>query len=224
MDQPGLEEQAHQRALAGLRRLNWISGSSRIVWPRLRELARQHPNDRLRVLDVASGGGDVPIQLAHRAARENLSLEFTGTDISPVAVDYACRQAEEHAVPVQFREWNALEEPVPGEFDVIMCSLFLHHLPADDAIHFLEKISQAARRMILVNDLRRSTLGYGLAWIGCRLLSRSPIVHVDGPLSVRSAFTSQEAIEHARRAGMEQVEITRHWPQRFLLTWRKAGC
>ncbi|QDU78602.1 hypothetical protein Pla110_03060 [Polystyrenella longa] len=220
MDQPGLDEREHQQALAGLKRVNWISGSSSMLWPPLRQLAQEHPDRPLKVLDVASGGGDVVINLAQRAKQEQIPMEFSGSDISPVAVDYATRQATERDLSIPFHRWDVLKEPVPGEYDVIMCSLFLHHLRSEEAIFFLNKISYAARQLVLVNDLRRSRFGYCLAQIGCRLLSRSPIVHVDGPLSVRSAFTIKEAIEHALKAGMESVTVTRHWPERFLLSWR----
>ena len=57
---------------------------------------------------------------------------------------------------------------------------------------------------------------------GSRLLTRSPIVHVDGPLSVRAAFTVAEARQLAERAGLSGATIRRHWPQRFLLSWWKV--
>ena len=63
MDQPELDAIEHGRALAGLARINALSGSARILWPSLRDLARRKRTDGLRVLDVASGAGDVPIRL-----------------------------------------------------------------------------------------------------------------------------------------------------------------
>jgi hypothetical protein len=60
-----------------------------------------------------------------------------------------------------------------------------------------------------------------LAYVGTRLLSASPIVHVDGPLSVAAAFTCVEAQELARRAGLEGATVARRWPFRFLLTWSR---
>ena len=81
----------------------------------------------------------------------------------------------------------------------------------------------AARRLVLVNDLRRTRFGFALAHLACRLLTRSPIVHHDGPLSVRAAFTSEEALELALEAGLAGAMISHHWPQRFLLSWRKPA-
>jgi hypothetical protein len=102
-----------------------------------------------------------------------------------------------------------------------MCSLFLHHLQTEDAKGLLSRMAEAARRMVLVNDLRRTRLGYALAYFGSRLLSRSRIVHHDGPQSVRAAFTSEEIGNLALEAGLEGATITHHWPERYLLSWRK---
>jgi hypothetical protein len=63
----------------------------------------------------------------------------------------------------------------------------------------LSEMAQACRRVILVNDLRRTSLGYAMAWTGCRLLTRSTIVHADGPQSVRAAWSELEVRNMATR-------------------------
>jgi hypothetical protein len=102
-----------------------------------------------------------------------------------------------------------------------MCSLFLHHLDEPQAVELLRRMSESARHLVLVNDLIRGRLGYALAWLGTRLLTRSRVVHVDGPLSVEGAFTRAEALELAERAGLHGATIVRRWPCRFLLTWQR---
>jgi hypothetical protein len=82
-------------------------------------------------------------------------------------------------------------------------------------------MAAAARRAVLVDDLVRSRLGFALVWMGRYLLTSSPVVHVDGPLSVRAALSIGEARDLAERAGLQGCTIRRHWPERFLLTWRK---
>ncbi len=73
----------------------------------------------------------------------------------------------------------------------------------------------------MVDDLTRSSIGWLLAWTGTRLLCPSEVVHHDGPLSVRRAYTPREAADLARRAGWGEVEWRRHWPRRFQLIWRR---
>src|SRR5262249_45464305 len=154
-----------------------------ILWPAIARLAAVSRGEPIRVLDLACGGGDVPVALARRGAGAGLELSIEGCDISPVAVRFASRIAADAGVPVRFFCLNALDHPIPEGFDVVMCSLFLHHLDDEQAVRLLKKMAGAARRLVLVNDLVRSRLGYLLAWAGCRVLSRSPIVHHDGPVS-----------------------------------------
>jgi SAM-dependent methyltransferase len=222
MDQAGLGTDAHREALAGLACLNWLSGSSRLLWPPLKRLARSRAGPTIRVLDLACGGGDVTIALANRARREKCPIQFVGWDVSEVALSVARTNAEASAQHVEFFQADALQSDLPAGFDAIICSLFLHHLADAEAEEMLGQMGRAAGRLVLVNDLVRSRRGYLLAMLACRLLTRSPIVRLDGPMSVEGAFTPAEALGMATRAGLRGATISRHWPLRWLLQWSKC--
>lgn len=218
MDQPGLKAELHRQALIGLKRINTLSRSSAILWPPIKDLARRIAPRAVRLLDLASGGGDVPLALARRSACHGMKLEIDGSDLSPFAVEHANRQAA--AVDgVRFFPLDALGKPLPLDYHVVTCSLFLHHLSERDAAALLRKMAAAAQHLVLINDLRRSQAGYALAWLGCRTLTRSPIVRVDGPRSVAAAFTCRELRKLARESGLTGATVSRRWPQRLLLTW-----
>jgi 2-polyprenyl-3-methyl-5-hydroxy-6-metoxy-1,4-benzoquinol methylase len=221
MDQPDLEPRRHAEALHGLARLNFFSRSAGILWPPLADFARRMAPRPVRVLDLATASGDVPVRLCKRARRNGLDLRLEGCDVSPVAVAHADYRAEwnDHA-DVNFFVHDALSGPLPDGYDVIMCSLFLHHLDDEQAVDLLRRMKEAAR-LVLVNDLRRGLGGLLLAHLACRLLTRSDVVHVDGPRSVRAAFTIAEARTLAERAGLTGAVIRRRWPFRFLLTWER---
>lgn len=220
MDEPTLNAAEHAQALTGLARVNWWSRSSAIVRPALRRLVADcSPERPLRLLDVACGGGDVTVAVAQWTRREGLPVRVSACDISPTALDISRRRAAMTGESIEFFQHDLLRNPLPTEFDVVMCSLFLHHLDEPDAVRILRSMADAAARAILVNDLIRSRGGYWLAMLGPRLLTRSRIVHVDGPLSVAGAFTPPEALGLCEQAGLHGATISRHWPQRFLLTW-----
>jgi len=46
-------------------------------------------------------------------------------------------------------------------------------------------------------------------------------VRFDGPVSVEGAYTDAEILRLAQRAGLENANVSRHWPCRFVLTWWK---
>jgi len=219
MDEPGLNAERHRAALVGLSRINIVSDSAGVVWPALRQLARTTERP-IRVLDLGTGGGDVPIRLWRRARRAGIEIRIDGCDVSPTAIDYAARQAKEAGADVGFFPVN-VRESMPDGYDVIMCSLFLHHFDEPDAIDLLRRMGQAARRLVMVNDLARGRIGLVLAHIAARFLSRSEIVRDDGPRSVVAAFTPSEALSLAERAGLHGAHVRRIWPLRYLLTWEK---
>lgn len=216
MDDPGIDPAAHRAALAGLARINRLSCSADLLWPPIRKLMQREPTRTLRVLDVATGSGDVPRALARRG---DTRLEVAGCDISPTAIQDASEQAVGRGI--RFFTHDAIRDPLPSGFDVVTCSLFLHHLSEADAVTLLRRMKDAAEELVLVNDLERSRLGFALAWVGTRLLSSSPVVRYDGPASVRSALTPKEALRLADEAGLHGATVGRRWPCRYLLSWRK---
>jgi 2-polyprenyl-3-methyl-5-hydroxy-6-metoxy-1,4-benzoquinol methylase len=221
MDRPDIAEPDFAGSLQALERINWLSGSAGILWPAIRDLARQLGGTSLSLLDLATGAGDIPLRLWGKARRASIALELHGCDRSGHAVHFATQRARDAQADVRFFQFDALNDPFPAEYDIVTTSLFLHHLDSDQAIELLRRMAGAARRLVLVNDLNRCRRGFLLAWIGARLLSRSPVAHVDAPRSVEGAFTPQEALELARRAGWEGARVARRWPCRFLLAWRK---
>jgi 2-polyprenyl-3-methyl-5-hydroxy-6-metoxy-1,4-benzoquinol methylase len=222
MDQPDLNSELHVEALRGLERINVVSRSARILWPAIASVAREYPGAPLRVLDLACGGGDNAVALARLARKADLPVSIAGCDISECALGEARRRAATAGVDeVRFFRMNVLAEPLPDDYDILISSLFLHHLQEAQAVQLLRRMAVAARRAVVICDLERSWLGYGLAWFGCRLLTRSPIVHVDGPRSVEAAFAVGEISSLASRGGLDGAILTHHWPQRWLLSWRK---
>ena len=223
MDQPGLSDAEHGAALEGLRRVNLLSTSVSKIWSALRAWAPTDPQrPPLRVLDVACGGGDVAIRLATRARQQQIPMTIHGCDLSPTALQLAREASQRAGLPeMEFFVQDALRDPLPLDYDIIMCSLFLHHLDEVDALKLMQAMSTAARKAILIDDLQRTRWGYALCWVGCRILTRSKIVHTDGPLSVQGAFTVSEVQNLADQCGLPGARIQRHWPQRFLLSWER---
>ena len=221
MDEPGLDPRQHAQALRGLARLNFFSSSAGILWPAIRRLAAERQAATLRVLDIASGAGDVAIALARRARRTGVRLEILGVDISPTAVSVARENAKRAGVDAMFRVVDVLSDPLPGGHDILMTSLFLHHLEDEQAASLLRQMRSAEADLVLVSDLRRSRAGLWLAHSIPRMLTRSPIVHVDAPRSVERAFSLAEIRALCELAGVSGYRLQHRWPCRFLLSWRR---
>jgi 2-polyprenyl-3-methyl-5-hydroxy-6-metoxy-1,4-benzoquinol methylase len=221
MDAPDLAEQQHMLALKGLQRVNLFSGTANVVATAIHRVWKTQ-SAPVHILDLACGGGDVTLHVAKRLRRLGVHAEMHGWDRSSTAIDFARQQAKIAGVHVDFKIADALAEIAPQSFDVIYCTLFLHHLTNSESRNLLTQMYRGARKLVLIDDLRRSATGYGLAVVGCRLLSRSPIVHVDGPLSVRAAYTDKEILSLSDQCGLPRPEVRRHWPHRFLISWNRS--
>jgi len=219
MDDPSLPARDHHQALKGLRRVNQFSRTAKVVASAIIDFWKTEKPATLKILDLACGGGDVTVQVAMQLQQAGIRAEVHGWDRSETAIEFAREQLGGKPSTVQFAVTDALSDGAEKQFDVAFCTLFLHHLSDAEAEQLLKAMWRVSSRMILIDDLRRTRMGYALAIIGCQLLSRSPVVHVDGPLSVRSAFTESEILALSDRCELPPPEIKRHWPHRFLLKW-----
>ena len=227
MDSPTIGEASHRQALAGLRRINRVSRTAAALLPAIVDFANRKNKSHLRVLDVASGGGDVPVKLASLARDAGITVDLTLFDRSDTALRIADESAVRAGIAVKTITGDAARELPADAFDVVTNSLFLHHLDETDTVAVLQGMRRAAdglvsSGLVLVSDLRRSRRGVMLAHVACRVLSRSPVVHFDGPVSVRAAWTMSELQQLAERAGLADARVTRQWPGRMLLRWERT--
>jgi 2-polyprenyl-3-methyl-5-hydroxy-6-metoxy-1,4-benzoquinol methylase len=221
MDDPDLDKTLHVGALKSLATMNWLSASSRMVWGAITEYLRRSPQKKIRILDIATGSGDIPIALFQRARRAGIEIDLLGIDISQRAIEFARQQAGVENAKVEFATLNALSEALPAKFDIVICSLFMHHLSEEDVVRLLAKMKSTAK-FVVVNDLRRSRAGWWLALLVTRLFSRSDVVHTDSCLSVGASFSMKEFRALANAAGMESAIVKPRWPFRFLMTWEDS--
>jgi 2-polyprenyl-3-methyl-5-hydroxy-6-metoxy-1,4-benzoquinol methylase len=222
MDDPALDPREHGRALAGLARINRWTGSADVLWPAIKAEALRLGRP-VRVLDIATGSGDIPVTLTAKAARAGLPIYFSGCDVSETAVAVATERARVENVKATFFRHDVLRDPLPDGFDIVTASLFLHHLTEDEIVHVLKAMATAASRLVVISDLSRSRFNYAAVWLVSRLLSRSPVVHFDGPVSVNAAFAPAEARDLANKAGLTGAVVRPHFPCRWLLTWEKPA-
>ncbi len=230
MDDPALPASEHLATLDALARINAVSFTAGQVAAAVERIATGAAAGRtLRVVDVACGGGDITVAVAARLARRlpriaggtTVAIDVLGLDVSERAIARARGRARERqARGVDFATRDVLAEGLPP-CDVAISSLFLHHLDDPLAADVLRSMA-AARLGGVVSDLIRSRLGLVLAIVGTRLLGRSRVARVDGPLSVRAARTLAEYRTLAERAGLPQATIRKVWPERALLEWKTA--
>jgi ubiquinone/menaquinone biosynthesis C-methylase UbiE len=189
--------------LVDLRRVNAILGGVRLTLAALEDLVGDlRPGVALSIVDVGTGGGDIPRQAIAWARRRSLRPTALATDLSLEIVRAAAGTRPGLAFAVADGRRLPLED---GAFDVATCSLVLHHLPPEGVVALLREMTRVSRLGVVVNDIVRWWPGYWGALLLSRLFSRNPLTRHDGPLSVRKAYTRDEMADLVARAGLRPL-------------------
>lgn len=223
MDEPAQDRGELARSLDDLRAVNRWLGGTRVVLHHLADLVRRHPRAEYRILDIATGSGDIPLQVARWARGEDVQVRIAATDNHATTVEMA--RAHTAAEPwVSVETADALKLPYADEsFDFALLSTALHHFDDErDCVRVLREMHRVSRVGFIVNDLARSRA----ALLGARLLAATvwrthPVTRHDGPLSVRRAFTPAELRALAARAGFANARVRAHFPFRLALVVEK---
>jgi len=161
------------------------------------------------VIDVGTGGADIPVALLADSVWRGRLLEVTAVDSRPEVLA-AARLARPSLARIQ-RLKLALVDPerLPYQnetFDIGHSSLVVHHFDEDAAVRFLAELGRVSRRGVVVNDLDRAGLGLAGAWLAGRVLTRNRYTRDDAPKSVRRAYRPDELEALLRRAGLEPID------------------
>jgi len=216
------------RELAGdldnLERINRFLGGRSLVRRQLdRVLPRGKGAASLTLLDVATGGGDLPRDVALRLRRRGVRATILAVDFNPVTL--ACARERSRAVPeLRFLCGDARRLPLRAHsVDIVLCSLVLHHFDEEDAVQVLREMARVCRRALIVNDLRRSPTALVLIWLITRFVCNR-MTRYDGPLSVRRAFTPHELRRLAALAGLHGARVLPQPFYRQALVYERPSC
>lgn len=194
----------------------WLGGHA-VSLIGLKEL-KPHPDEALHLLDLGCGGGDSLLSFQKFALKNDLKIRLNGLDINPNAISYAKKRCNAYG---EF-EWlqQGFEEIEGNSFDIIHCSLFLHHF-YNQELNSLTDLLFSARKGFIVNDLHRHFLAYHSISALTQLFSRSYLVKNDARLSVAKGFSRKELEElFPARTGWE-IKIEWKWAFRWLITGRR---
>ena len=94
-------------------------------------------------------------------------------------------------------------------YDLVCCSLALHHFSEDNAIKLLRHCQELSHRFVLVADLERSFATSAGVWLVTAFLYPDPMTRYDGRLSARRAFSWNELRNLAIAAGWQNFGQSR---------------
>ena len=196
--------------LRDLRRINrWLGGVA--LSAAAIEAVAAHRVE-LTLLDVGTGGADIPAALIELANQRHRRVHVVGIDSRPEILAAALRARPAIATidGLELHVGDGRRLPFADRaFDVAHASLVLHHLEPPAAVDLLRELGRVARLGVVVNDLDRTRIG----WIGAcllgHLLTANRYTRHDAPLSVQRAYRPDEMATMLGRAGLRPVRTIR---------------
>jgi 2-polyprenyl-3-methyl-5-hydroxy-6-metoxy-1,4-benzoquinol methylase len=198
MDRPQPVSSELERDLRNIRRLNRWFGSHALILSFARRWIR--PKSQLHVVDLATGSGDIPRLITDYARRIDAQIQIDALDQQSATLEIAKTLSAGYP-NINFVEANALEWQAPEAYDIVLCTMALHHFSETDAVRVLRRCRELSRKFVLVSDLRRSLRGTVGVYFLTATLFREPMTKFDARLSMARAFAFSELGELARQAG-----------------------
>jgi len=221
MDRPHNDPALLRADLGVLENINRFLGGRRIALHYLEDFLELTPMCSFTVLDLATGGADIPRTIVAWARRRGVSVRITAVDGNPDILRIAREQSVAWS-EIQIEQHNLLALPYPtASFDFVLCSLTLHHFTEADVIAILRRIHDIARVGYIINDLRRNRIAICLSRLMARTIITNPIARFDAPASCERAFCAAELRALAIQAGLGNVTIRRHRFFRMALAGHK---
>jgi SAM-dependent methyltransferase len=233
LDEDGGSAEEVRSALRSLRVVNrWFGGESTHRWlleRAVRGSGLAVAGKELEVLEVAAGRATALAAAGLALRRQGVRVKATLLDRQASHLPKDGDGAEGGAAwpkelePPKLVQGDALRMPLEdGSVDVVSCCLFCHHLGPEEVVRFCREAVRVARVAVVINDLERTRVHYGLARL-FSLVDPSRLSRHDGPVSVRQAYSRGELrglLEEAVRGmgrGM-RVEVERRYLFRLAAT------
>lgn len=208
MDRPDVDPKLLKEDLRHLRSINRLFGGLSSLRGEMRRFFNGlAPADEITILDLATGSADQPVSIVRLAQSLGKKVRIVAVDQNPLMLESAKEQTKGYGeISLERRSLLALKYP-DKSFDVVTCSLALHHFSDEEAIGILRSMHRISRVGWIVNDLKRSWTGAAAAWIWSHLTTRNPITRHDSFASVLRGFTEQELRAMAGAVGVRTYRI-----------------
>lgn len=198
MDRPQPVSAELERDLENIRDLNRWFGSYALIAMFLSPWIKS--GAQMRIVDLATGSADIPRLIAEHGRKIGAELRIDALDRQSSTLEIAKKLSFNYP-EISFVEGNILEWNAAEAYDVVLCTLALHHFSEHDAVRVLQRCRELSRKFVLVSDLHRGFfLTAGVSFL-TKIAFREPMTKYDARLSAARAFSFSEMDELARRAG-----------------------
>jgi 2-polyprenyl-3-methyl-5-hydroxy-6-metoxy-1,4-benzoquinol methylase len=191
----------------------WLGGN-RITLDGIATLLKGKLKDKTyTIIDLGCGHGDILRLVANFGRKKGYNFKLIGIDANQDAIDYANELSIEFP-ELSFENIDIFSEQFEAlDFDIALTTLFLHHFKNNEILSLLAKLSKHSNLGIVVNDLQRSKIAYGLFKLLGLTISNHMIVQ-DGLTSILRAFKRKDLEQFSEELNLKS-QIGWKWAFRY---------
>jgi len=219
MDQEGISFEEFHQCLQSLETINVLTLAYRPTLHWVKKVLNSSSKKTVHILDAGSGGGDMLRRI--RKSKHSQNIILTGIDLNP----WSKKSADllSHDFPILYQTGDIFSFEPKGAVDIVMCSLFTHHLNDEQIVHFLRWIDGRAELGWFINDLHRHPVPYYFIKFVTMLFSRNRLIRHDAPISVARSFTKADWRRLLGKAGIDaRAKIQWFFPFRICVLCQKT--
>jgi len=220
MDDLNCSGEIVNQTLRELDTINHLLGGNYVTLNGAKELLHSIDKSKtITLVDLGCGSGDMLRRLSRQHSRSQ--IELIGIDANPNITAFA--RAHTHDNRIRFETLDIFSEEFrKRKFDIIIGTLFFHHFTSDQLVVFFSQLKYQANVGIVINDIHRHPMAYYSIKALTQLLSKSPMVKFDAPLSVRRAFRKKELVEILKKAEIKEYSLRWMWAFRWQIIIKRG--
>ena len=213
MDDFSLEGEELRDALDKIASINQFLGGNKLTLQGVKKLILT--KNEITIVDVGCGNGDMLRALADFGTKNNYNFKLIGIDANAFTIDYAIKLSKEYP-NISYKCEDIFSEPFSQlNYDIVLCTLTLHHFKSDQINYLLQLFHKQAKIGIVINDLHRNIIAYRAFQLICFFFRLNRMSREDGLISILRGFKKQELIDFSKRNQLKNYTIQWKWAFRY---------
>lgn len=216
MDDFSMKGEVLKDALDKIASINRLLGGNKVTMQGVRLLTKKLDADKvLTIADFGCGNGDMLRALAEYGQKRGLKMKLIGIDANHFTVNYA-RSLSTAYENISYQCSDIFsEQSLKNNFDIILCTLTLHHFSDHDIDKLISGTLSKAKIGFVVNDLHRSPVAYYLFKGLCFLFGLNEMSEKDGLVSILRGFKKEDLERFSMKFKFKEYSIKWKWAFRY---------
>ena len=219
MDDFSMEGEILRDALDKIASINRLLGGNKVTLNGVKKILdaseKGSSQQTIRILDVGCGNGDMLRMLADYGAAKGLNFQLTGIDANEFTIGHAQQLSATYANISYVCKDIFQEIKQDRKYDVILCTLTLHHFRDSEILELLQGFESQAEMGIVVNDLHRTKLAYYLFNLICYVFKLNKMSRDDGLVSILRGFKKSDLRTYSNLLNFKNYTLRWNWAFRY---------